>query len=107
MMSAPNKPQRLGRSGLSRSRPQASLGDSDCDVPPRDGVPTRNHHIEPLALRAAAAAKALGIGENLLWSLTNRGEVPHARIGRRIVYPIDELKAWLSKQAQKKGGGRR
>lgn len=57
-----------------------------------------------LALRPAEAAKALGIGERLLWSMTNRGELPHVRMGRRVLYPVDELRAWLCEQA--KGGGR-
>ena len=59
-----------------------------------------------LALRPKEAAKALGIGERLLWSMTNRGQIPHARAGKAILYPVDELQRWLSEQAQKKGGGR-
>lgn len=58
----------------------------------------------PLALRPREAAKALGIGERLLWSLTNRGEVPHVRLGRAVVYPVDRLRDWLAQQAT---GGRR
>jgi len=52
-----------------------------------------------LALRAKDAAWALGIGERLLWSLTNRGEIPHVRLGRTVLYPVDELRRWLSDQA--------
>ena len=48
-----------------------------------------------LALRPKEAARALGIGERLLWSKTNSGEIPHVRIGRAVVYPID-----LARQAQ-------
>ena len=56
-----------------------------------------------LALRPKEAAKALGIGERLLWSMTNRNEVPHVKLGRATLYPIDLLKDWLAKQAE---GGR-
>lgn len=56
----------------------------------------------PLAFRPREAAKALGIGERLLWDLTKRNEVPHARIGRAVVYPVDGLRAWLTAKA--KGG---
>jgi excisionase family DNA binding protein len=56
----------------------------------------------PLALRPKQAAKALGIGERLLWSMTNSGQIPHVRLGRAIVYPVDELRRWLAEQA--KGG---
>ena len=57
-----------------------------------------------LALRPKEAARALGIGERLLWSMTNRGEIPIVRIGRRVVYPVAALEAWLAAQA--KGGDR-
>lgn len=67
------------------------------EVPP--GETTR------LALRPREAARALGIGERLLWSMTNRGEIPHARIGRAVVYPVAELQCWLAKQAAKGGRG--
>lgn len=57
-----------------------------------------------LALRPKDAAAALGIGARLLWSLTNRGEIPHVRMGRAVVYPVDDLRRWLSERAQKEGG---
>jgi len=57
-----------------------------------------------LALRAAEAAESLGISERLLWSKTNAGEVPHIRIGRAILYPVDGLRNWLHQQAETKGG---
>ena len=53
-----------------------------------------------LALRPSEAAKSLGIGERLLWSLTNQRLIPHVRLGeKRIVYPIHLLVEWLAKQA--------
>ena len=60
-----------------------------------------------LALRPKEASKALGIGERLLWSLTNRGEIPHLKVGKAVLYPIAELERWLSEQTHKKGGHRR
>jgi excisionase family DNA binding protein len=54
-----------------------------------------------LALRPREAARALGIGPRLLWSMTNRGEIPHLRLGRALVYPVDALRRWLSEQAAK------
>ncbi len=56
-----------------------------------------------LALRAPEAAKALGISERSLWSLTHRGNVPHFRIGTSIVYPIDALRRWLDQQVANNG----
>jgi len=61
--------------------------------------------LPTLALRPKDAAKALGIGERLLWSLTNRGLVPHVKLGRRVLYPIRELEDWLAANA-KGGSGR-
>ncbi len=58
-----------------------------------DGNPPR------LALRPREAAKALGIGQRLLWSKTNAGEIPSVRIGRTVLYPIRELERWLTEQA--------
>lgn len=56
----------------------------------------------PLALRPKDAAKALGIGQRLLWTLTHEGTIPHARMGSKaIVYPVDALRAWLAEEAAK------
>jgi excisionase family DNA binding protein len=55
-----------------------------------------------LALRPKDAAKALGIGQRLLWTLTHEGAIPHARMGSKaIVYPVDALRAWLAEEAAK------
>lgn len=61
-----------------------------------------------LALRPKEAALALGIGRRKLWELTNRGSVPHMRIGRSVLYPVASLEAWLieESQAAKRGGVR-
>jgi excisionase family DNA binding protein len=55
-----------------------------------------------LALGAAEAAPALGISERSLWTLTKSGDIPHVRIGRRVLYPVRALDTWLEEQA--KGG---
>lgn len=57
-----------------------------------------------LALRPKDAARALGIGERKLWELTNRGVIPHLKLGRATVYPVSALERWLAEQAE---GGRR
>jgi excisionase family DNA binding protein len=54
---------------------------------------------EQMALRAKDAAKALAISERTLWSLTNRGLIPHVRIGRAVLYPVGSLRQWLAAQA--------
>ncbi len=72
----------------------------DRNVPCPD--PVEPPVVQPLALRAEEAAKALGIGKTTLWSMTNRGEIPVVRIGRRVLYPIAALQEYLARRA--KGG---
>ena len=58
--------------------------------------------VSRLALRPREAARALGIGERLLFDLTKRGEIPHVRLGAKaIVYSVDVLRTWLAEEAQK------
>ncbi len=54
-----------------------------------------------LALRPKEVAKALGIGERLLWSMTNQGLIPHLKWGKAILYPIGELERFMAEQAAK------
>lgn len=64
----------------------------------------------PLALRPRDAAKALGLSARTLWGLTSpRGPIPCLRIGhgrrQSVLYPVVELQAWLSRQAEGEKGG--
>lgn len=65
---------------------------------------------EPLALRLPDAAKALGISARTVWGLTApRGPIPCLRVGhgkrQTVLYPVAELQAWLSRQAEATKGG--
>ncbi len=65
--------------------------------------------VDSLALRPREAAKALGISPRTLWGLTApRGPIPCLRIGhgkrRTVLYPVAELQAWLSGQAEVQKG---
>jgi hypothetical protein len=53
-----------------------------------------------LALRAPDAAKALGISERALRTLTKSGVIPHVRLGHAVVWPIDLLRKSLLEQAR-------
>ena len=66
----------------------------ETNTPPTEATPR-------LALKPREAARALGVGERLLWSWTNQGLVPHLKMGKRILYPVLELQRWLSEQAAK------
>jgi len=54
---------------------------------------------KPLALRAREAAKLLNICQKTLWFWTKSGIVPHVRVGRAVLYPVDQLQEWLREQA--------
>jgi len=67
-----------------------------------------NNQSEPaagelrLALRPREAAAALGVCEWVLWEMTKADQVPHVRIGKTgksVIYPVDELRTWLSRKA--------
>lgn len=60
-------------------------------------------NVPRLALRPKEAAEALGIGERKLWELTNRGEIPHFKVGRATVYPVELLRTWLRNQVDVEG----
>lgn len=59
--------------------------------------------MEALALRPAQAARMLNVSPKTLWTWTRRNMIPHVKIGsdRRpiILYPIAELRKWLSERA--------
>ena len=66
-------------------------------------APTCHDHAQApgtpivLGLRPKDAARALGIGTRLLWSLTNSGVIPHVRLtGKCIIYPVAALEAFLA-----------
>ena len=53
--------------------------------------------IEPILLRPAAAAVALGISARTLRRLSAAGAVPMpVRLGARLLWSADELRAWAA-----------
>ena len=59
--------------------------------------------VPRLSLRAPEAAAALGISARKLWELTKCGEVPHVKLGSSVLYPIDGLRVWLSRNLKDVG----
>lgn len=49
----------------------------------------------PLAMRPKVAARAIGVCERTLRSMTQRNEIPHARIGKCVIYPTAAVMRWL------------
>jgi hypothetical protein len=48
--------------------------------------------IPRLALRPSEAARAIGISERSLWTLTESGLIPCLRFGRSVLYSVDVLR---------------
>jgi len=60
---------------------------------------------EPLAVDTRDAARMIGVSPRSLWALTApRGPIPAARIGRRVVYRVDDLRAYLARLTEVSAG---
>lgn len=56
-----------------------------------------------LSVDADGAASLLGVSIGLVRKLTLANEIPCARLGRRVVYPVAELERWLADRTQQPG----
>lgn len=61
--------------------------------------------ILALLIGVTATAQSLGISERALWTLTKNGEIPHVRLGRRVMYRPESLREWLSAREQRGDAG--
>lgn len=50
-------------------------------------------------LTVEEAAQLLRISRNLAYELVAQGELPHLRLGKRIVIPRDGLMSWIERQS--------
>jgi hypothetical protein len=57
--------------------------------------------VPRLGLRPKDAAAALGIGTRKLWEITadTTSGIPHIKLGKCVVYPVEALRAWLAARA--------
>jgi excisionase family DNA binding protein len=65
--------------------------------------------LPTVMLRSREVAKMLGISQCTLWKWAKDGIIPHVCVGRSghktILYPLDELKAWLANQSRAQANG--
>ena len=85
---------------------------SSCDQPKTHSEDkTTEISLHSLVLRYREAAKVLGISRSTLEAWTKAGIIPHVRVGlgrrKTILYPLDELKAWLARQSQTQVDGKK
>lgn len=59
--------------------------------------------VERLALSLDETAEALSISRRKVQQLVTRREIPFARVDRRLVFPVDQLREWLREQASGEG----
>lgn len=45
-------------------------------------------------------ARMLNISARTVWTLTKAGGLPHLRIGRRVLYPVDALCRWTAERTR-------
>jgi excisionase family DNA binding protein len=50
--------------------------------------------IAPICVSPRTAAETLGISHNSMRALLRRGEIPHRRMGSRILVPVAALHAY-------------
>jgi excisionase family DNA binding protein len=79
-----------------RHESQAKISVDMTNVSPKGEPP-----MPRLALRVRDAAKALGVSERTLWAWTTQGEIPYVRVGKIVLYPVDSLRTWLKRQAER------
>ena len=54
---------------------------------------------EKLVYNVAEVAKLLGLGKTSAWEAIWRGEIPHLKIGRRVLIPREALEKFLAQAA--------
>lgn len=47
-------------------------------------------------LTVEQVAELLGLGRNTVYDAANRGEIPHRRIGRRLIFSRTAVLDWLA-----------
>ena len=67
-------------------------------------------NADKMCLSAAEVSEQTGISLSLIRKLTRCGEIPHLKVGRRILYPTEALTNWLTQNTTgynvpDKGGG--
>jgi len=52
--------------------------------------------LDPILVPVTEAARLLCISPRTLHELTRTGQVPHVRIQRRVLYPLDRLREYIA-----------
>jgi len=55
---------------------------------------------EPLLIGVEEVARLLNVSPRTVWTLTATGELPHLRIGRRVLYSSEGVRSWTQSRLQ-------
>ncbi len=55
---------------------------------------------EAIAVGLSTISRLLSLSERTVWGLTKNGQIPHFRVGRRLLFPRDEVLRWAEQQSQ-------
>lgn len=58
--------------------------------------------MDKLTMNVTETAQALGISVTSCYNLVHRADFPAIRVGGRWVIPVENLKAWMTAQAEEK-----
>lgn len=56
-----------------------------------------------LCLNAVEVSEMTGLSLSIIRKLTNHGEIPHIKIGKRILYPVEVINNWLTENTVFRG----
>ncbi|MBS0196262.1 MAG: helix-turn-helix domain-containing protein [Planctomycetes bacterium] len=62
--------------------------------------PAANSGEVPILVGIDEAARMLGVSSRTVWTLTDSDSLPHLRIGRRVLYPVDALRRWTAERTR-------
>jgi excisionase family DNA binding protein len=57
----------------------------------------RVNELQPFLVKIPDAMKLTGVGRTRAYELVGTGEWPSVRLGRRVLIPVEGLKAWAEK----------
>lgn len=71
--------------------------------PAMSTLPNQPAAMKPLLLSIKETAFLLGVSERTVWSMVQERQLPHVRVGRRLLFSRAGLEAWIAAQQANAG----
>ncbi len=52
-----------------------------------------------LTVTVKQLAEMMGLNESAIYQLTSQKRIPHVKIGRRVLFPVEVVRKWLEEHA--------